>query len=162
MRFRMPTKKPEFWMSSGYATRPISEEQIDLAYVLIEASRTDVKRDDWRAYCNRIVKWRGATGLHDDVFVSTDRQGHIRGLFVTEVVQSLLFGRVLEIPLFVSASAGDEDGIIEDLLQAATAKAEAAGCGDIRIWTPGGESWSRIAERWASSMRYSGVQISLA
>src|SRR4051794_27892801 len=94
---RTPFCKPEFWkqqMSHAYSTRPITEDQIDLAYMLVEAAGHDVKRADWTSFCNRVIEWRGAAGLHDDVFVAADADGHIKGLFVSEMIQSLLFGRV--------------------------------------------------------------------
>ena len=149
-------------MSYAYSTRPIMEEQIDLAYLLVEASGREVSPADWRAFCNRVIEWRGATGLHDDVIVATDAGGHVKGLFVTELIQSLLFGRVLDVPMFITASAGDEDGIILDLFQAAKVKAGEANCSDIRIWTQGGESWVRVTHDSPAACRYKGVQLKLA
>lgn len=149
-------------MPYAYSTRPITEDQIDLAYLLIEAAGLDVRRLDWKSFCNRVIEWRGATGLHDEVVVAADVEGHVRGLFVTEMIQSLLFGRVLDVPLFVTASAGDEDGVILDLLEAAKVKAREANCSDIRIWTQGGESWVRATGASPITSRYKGMQFKLA
>jgi hypothetical protein len=162
---RMPFCKPEFWkqqMSLAYATRPITEDQIDLAYMLVDAAGHDLKLADWRSFCNRVIEWRGATGLHDDVIVAADADGHVKGLFVSEMIQSLLFGRVLDVPVFITASAGDEDGVVIELLEAAKVKAREANCSDIRIWTQGGESWLRATDKAPVAARYRGVQLKLA
>lgn len=162
---RMPFCKPEFWkqqMSYAYSTRPITEDQIDLAYLLVEAAGRDIRRTEWVAFCKRVIEWRGAAGLHDDVIVTVDAEGHVKGLLVTEMIQSLLFGRVLDVPMFITASAGDEDGIIRSLLDAAKVKAREAKCGDIRIWTQGGESWVRVTSDAPVTSQYTGVQLKLA
>lgn len=162
---RMPFCKPELWkqqMSYAYSTRPITEDQIELAYMLVEASGRDVKRAEWAAFCNRVIEWRGAAGLHDDVIVTVDAGGHVKGLLVTEMIQSLLFGRVLDVPMFITASAGDEDGIIRSLLDAAKVAAREARCSDIRVWTQGGESWVRVTGDAPVTCQYTGVQMKLA
>lgn len=149
-------------MSYAYSTRLLTEDQIDLAYLLVEAAGCGVSRTDWQGFCNRVIEWRGASGLHDDVFVATDALGHVKGLFVTEMVQSLLFGRVLDVPLFIIASAGDEEGIILDLVDAAKAKAREVNCSDIRIWTQGSQSWVRVTEEALVTSQYLGLQLKLA
>jgi uncharacterized protein YuzE len=149
-------------MSYAYSTRPITEDQIDLAYILVEASGRDVRRTEWTAFCNRVIEWRGAAGLHDDVIITVDAEGHVKGLLVTELIQSLLFGRVLNVPMFITASAGDEDGIILSLLEAAKVAAREAKCSDIRIWTQGGESWVRVTGDTPVTSQYFGVQLKLA
>ncbi|MDB5524057.1 MAG: hypothetical protein JWM58_1820 [Rhizobium sp.] len=149
-------------MSYAYSTRLLTEDQIDLAYLLVEAAGCDVSRADWTGFCNRVIEWRGATGLHDDVVVATDAQGHIKGLFVTEMIQSLLFGRVLGVPVFITASAADEEGIILDLLEAAKAKAREVNCSDIRIWTQGGQSWVRVTGESPITSQYLGLKLKVA
>jgi hypothetical protein len=130
--------------------------------MLVEAAGHDVKRAEWASFCKRVIEWRGATGLHDDVIVAVDADGHVKGLFVSELIQSLLFGRVLDVPMFITASAGDEDGVVLELLEAAKAKARQANCSDIRIWTQGGESWMRATDEAPAACRYRGVQLKLA
>jgi hypothetical protein len=157
--------KPEFWkqqMPHAYSTRPIVQDQIDLAFMLVEAAGHDVTQADWVSFCNRVIEWRGASGLHDDVIVAADADGHVKGLLVSEMIQSLLFGRVLDVPMFITASAGDEDGVVLELLEAAKAKAREANCSDIRIWTQGGESWMRATDNAPAAAHYKGVQLKLA
>ena len=131
-------------MSFSYATCPIGEDQIDLAYLLVEATGREIKRAEWKAFCRRVIEWRGALGLHDDVILALDAEGHVKGLFVTEMIQSLLFGRVLNVPMFIAASAGDEDGIILALMEQVKLRAREANCSDMRIWTQGSEGWVRV------------------
>jgi hypothetical protein len=155
---------PDYWrqrMTSAYNISRLADSQIGLAYLLVDAANCGVDSQSWKAFCRQIIEWRGATGLHDDVLVASDRDGHIKGLCVTQIVQSLLFGRILDVPLFVIASAGDEDGVILELLSAAKNKAREANCKDIRIWTQGGQSWIRAIGGATSVTSYEGVQIKL-
>lgn len=149
-------------MMPAYLTRQIAEDQIEVAFLLVEAAECAISRHDWMAFCKRVIEWRGTTGLYEDVVVATDPAGRVRGLFVAETVQSLLFGRVFHVPVFVTASAADEDGLIVELLATARAMARRADCREVRIWAPGGSSWNRVTTELPAASNYSGVQLKLA
>jgi hypothetical protein len=134
-------------MSSAYTVRPITEGQIDLAYILIDASGRAVPEFNWRTFCRRLLVDRGKADADNEVYVATDGEGHIRGLCVTEIVDSPLFGRMVQVPLFLTASAGDEDGVILELVNAARKRGRDAGCAEIRIWAAGGKSWLRATSQ---------------
>jgi hypothetical protein len=65
------------------------------------------------------------------------------------------------VPLFIAASAADEDGIILDLLEAVKAKAQEANCSKTRIWAQGGEGWVRVTGGSPVASHYKGVQLRL-
>ena len=146
-------------MAEGYSTGRLSASQVDIAFLLIETAKIGLSPADWKQFCARILEWRGATGLHDDVFVTVNIHGHVKGVCVLQVTQSLLLGRVLDVPVFVGISAGDEDGVVAALLDAVKDYARGAGCGQVRIWTPGHESLARVLGPSPTAARFSGALI---
>jgi hypothetical protein len=147
---------------AAYSVRPIADADILPSLVLIEAGRVGLAAEDWRIFVRRIIEWRGATGLHDEVYVAVDQGGVIKGLVVSQAIQSLLFGRTLDAPLFLTASAADEDGVIIALLDAVSARARSAGCRQARIWSSGGEAWRRVADRAEGAVTFAGLCVTVA
>jgi hypothetical protein len=148
-------------MTQAYSTHPLTSAEIEVAYLLVDSAGTGISRADWTSFCKRVTEWRGAAGLHDDVVVAVDAGARLRGVFVMQVIQSLLFGKSLDVPLFVAMSAGDEDGVIAEMLTAVRAKARAVRCTSIRIWTQSSESWQRVTGSSGSMKQYEGVRILL-
>jgi hypothetical protein len=154
-----------FWrqgMSSAYTVRPITEGQIDLAYILIDASGKAVPEFNWRTFCRGVIAGRGKADADSEVHVALDGEGHVRGLCVTEIIDSPLFGRMVQVPLFLTASAGDEDGVIVELVNVARMLGRDAGCTDIRIWAAGGKSWLRATAKSPVVSRYEGLQVNVS
>jgi hypothetical protein len=146
---------------NSYQTSPITQAGVDTAFLLIEAANVGIDRDAWNEFCHRIIEWRGATGMYDDVLLARNEAGHIKGLFVSQTMQSLLFGRIMDVPLFVTASAADEDGVHLAMLDVVRERARLANCGKIRVWSQGGQSWRRIVEATDSGIDFHGIQIEL-
>jgi L-amino acid N-acyltransferase YncA len=147
---------------AAYAVRPIVEADILPSQLLIEGGQVGISADDWRIFVRRIIEWRGATGLHDEVYVALDPNGVIKGLVVSQAIQSLLFGRTLDAPIFLTASAADEDGVIMALLDALAERARMSGCTQTRIWSAGGEAWRRVAEKAERAVTFAGLCITVA
>jgi hypothetical protein len=147
---------------AAYTVRPISEADILPSQLLVEAGGVGIGADEWRIFVRRIIEWRGATGLHDEVHVAVDRGGVIKGLMFSQAIQSLLFGRTLDAPVFLTASAIDEDGVIVALVDKLSERARASGCRQTRIWAPGGEAWRRVAERIEGAVTFAGLCVNIA
>lgn len=147
---------------AAYSVRPIAEADILPSQLLIEGGRVGVGPEEWRVFVRRIIEWRGALGLHDEVHVAVDQAGVIKGLMVSQAIQSLLYGRTLDAPLFLTASAADEDGVILALLGALSERARASGCKQARIWSAGGEAWRRVAEQAQGAVVFAGLCIDIA
>ncbi len=96
--------------------------------LLVERGGVGVTAEEWQIFARRIIEWRGATGLHDEVHVALDQGGIIKGLAVSQAIQSLLYGRTLDAPVFLTASAADEDGVIAALLDILSERARTSGC----------------------------------
>jgi hypothetical protein len=147
---------------AAYSVRPIAESDILSTQLLVEGGRIGVGAEEWRIFIRRIIEWRGATGLHDEVHVAVDLGGVIKGLVVSQAIQSLLYGRTLDAPVFLTASAIDEDGVIIALLEKLSERARAAGCRQTRIWSPGGQAWRRVAEKVEGAVTFEGLCVNVA
>lgn len=147
---------------AAYSVRPITEADILPSQLLVERGGVGVTAEEWRIFVRRIIEWRGATGLHDEVHVALDQGGIIKGLVVSQAIQSLLYGRTLDAPVFLTASAADEDGVIAALLDTLSERARTSGCRQTRIWSPGGQAWRRVAETAKGAMTFEGLCVTVA
>lgn len=147
---------------AAYSVRPIAESDILPSQLLVEGGGIGVGLEEWRVFARRIIEWRGATGLNDEVHVAVDDGGVIKGLAFSQAIQSLLFGRMLDAPVFLTASAADEDGVIMALLDKLSERARSSGCRQLRIWSPGGEAWRRVANATEGWVAFSGLCVTLA
>lgn len=147
---------------AAYSVRPITEADILPSQLLVERGGVGVTAEEWQIFARRIIEWRGATGLHDEVHVALDQGGIIKGLAVSQAIQSLLYGRTLDAPVFLTASATDEDGVIAALLDILSERARASGCRQTRIWSPGGQAWRRVAETAKGAMTFEGLCVTVA
>jgi hypothetical protein len=148
-------------MPASYHVHPIGTEEIDFCHLLLAAAGHDLTEARWREFAKRLIEWRGATGLHDEIYVATDAHNRVRGLAVVQVVPSLLFGRMLDVPVFVTASAGDEDGVVQCLLDAVEDKARNAACAELRVWSQGGQEWKRATAGGNAEMAFAGLRLVL-
>jgi hypothetical protein len=65
---------------------------------------------------------------------------------------------MLDVPIFIVASAADESGVSGALIGRLRHLAEDSGCKSIRFWTVGGDSWGRHMQasdyqRWDHGVR---------
>lgn len=144
-----------------YHVRPITRNDIDLAFVLVDAAGYGLLPSAWDKFCQLAIAGRLESARADDIVVATDGHKHIKGLFVSQVSENTLFGRTLDVPVFIATSVADEDGVIESLLQELTAMAENTESSMLRVWTPGGESWERVAGSLMDAREFKGVQIAM-
>ncbi|MBB1249115.1 hypothetical protein [Rhizobium sp. G21] len=145
----------------AYSVRPIMEADILPCQVLVEGGGVGIAAEEWRVFVRRIIEWRGATGLHDEVHVAVDQRGVVKGLVVSQAIQSMLFGRTLDAPVFLTASAADEDGVIAALLGKLSERARVSNCRQMRIWSPGGEAWRRVAEKAEGAITFAGLCVNV-
>jgi hypothetical protein len=145
----------------SYHVRPIAKNDIDVAFVLVDAAGYGLLPGGWDKFCQLTIDGRHANAWADDIVVALDSQKRIKGLFVSQVSENALFGRTLDVPIFIAISAADEIGVIESLLQELTAKAENTESRMLRVWTPGGESWERVTGSLMDAREFKGVQIAV-
>ncbi|HEV7258394.1 MAG TPA: hypothetical protein VGN82_11480 [Bosea sp. (in: a-proteobacteria)] len=137
-------------MERAYKIAPITTEQVDAGYLLVSPldRRLDVAR--WRSYCEKATSELGTAVGRQQIVVATNPRGYLQGLCVHAVVKHLVQGAILDVPVFVVASAADEIGVAAALFGDLCALAERLDCAAIRIRT---ESSQRLHRHLESSGR---------
>ncbi len=77
---------------------------------------------------------------------STNPPGYIQGLCAAAARQHPAHGRILDVPMWVAASAADETGIVLCLLDHLRLVAGTQQCNRIRLAAPGSESLALVLQ----------------
>lgn len=124
-------------MQRSYTTAPITTEQVDAAYLLVGPLDPLLDLARWRSYCHEAQSGVGTATCRQQIVVATNPRGYLQGLCVHAVVTHPVQGAILDVPVFVVASAADEIGVAEALFCDLCAVAERRDCAAIRIRTAG-------------------------
>jgi len=127
---------------SAYVIRPISSKTIDQAYPLAKVLAPSLTRREWRELC--LAQKPSAFREREEVIVASNAWGYVKGLCVYCVRDHSTYGRLLDIPLFIVASAADAEGAAEDFLNFLRSVCDASVCSGIRFWTFGPDAWRRM------------------
>jgi hypothetical protein len=133
-------------ISSGYSVRPITHKAVDRTYPLMRAVAPVLGLREWRQFCQNIespLNGREQTGEKEEAILAINSRGYIKGLCIYAIREHWFYGRLLDVPIFVVASAADATGVGAELLQFLQVTRDNAGCAGVRFWTRGGESWDR-------------------
>jgi len=133
-------------MPTSYSIAPISPETIDRAYPLLRAIAPTLAVEEWRRHCRKL-----ATPLADsdpatsreETVVAVNSQGYVKGLCLYSIRHHWIYGRLLDVPIFVVASAADAEGVGKALLQFLQGKRDRSVCSGVRFWTMGAQIWDR-------------------
>lgn len=140
-------------MQRDYHVRTLTMQDLPRAYVIVQhlfglasfqewqaATSTDAQRQRWIAV--------------------VDRAGVMRGLCYAELVGEV--GDLsLDIPVFAAISLFDEDRVARQLIDAARARAVAAGCLRIHIWRADKQEWTEILAGKPLGRRLEGITYDL-
>lgn len=127
----------------SYEVARITAAQLDPAWLLVSRVEPALGLEQWRSRCGALLAVGEPEPGAEAVLVATNGRGHVKGLCVAAARGDLLYGRLLDVPLFEVASAADEDGIASALIAALRRLARSASCAAIRVWKPDRESWSQ-------------------
>ena len=127
-------------MGAAYSVGPIRYDQVDRTYCLIEAVGYDVDLDEWRNYCAATLVRKRHPGIGTVVTVE-NALGYVSAVGVSRAERSKRHGHVLDVPVFIVASAGDTPGACDALLHYLLASARKAHCGLVRIASPEPTNW---------------------
>lgn len=139
-------------MEAGFHIGLLRTDQIERAYVVIQAAMPALSFDAWRAVVD--------DPFHRGEFVvATDMQEYVRGLCLARIENHLIAGRLLDVPIFIVASLVDEDGIAEALFNFLRRRAIDARCSHLRLWTLRPDNWDRLSDdvfrnRWDHGLIY--------
>jgi hypothetical protein len=130
-------------MQPTYKVSRISPRQIDSAYLLASLAAPRLDLDGWRAFCRDALGDGVRRTGQEDIIVAANPAGYVQGLCVSAVRRHLAYGYILDVSVFVVASAADEAGVAVDLLRHVKAVARTEGCSGLHIWTRGPDNWSQ-------------------
>lgn len=131
-------------MQRAYTIARITTEQVDAAHLLVGALDPLLDIARWRSYCDEAAS-EAAAG-RQRIVVAANPRGYLQGLCVHAVVSHPVQGAILDVPVFVVASAADEIGVAEALFCDLCAAAERLDCAAIRIRTEGSQRLRRHLE----------------
>jgi hypothetical protein len=120
----------------SYTIKPIAKEGVDRAFPLMRAVAPDLSLQEWRQYCRD-------GGAKEETVVAINSTGYVKGLCIFSVRDHMGYGRLLDVPLFVVASAADADGVGGELLRFLEATRDGEACSGVRFWTMGADTWDR-------------------
>ncbi len=131
-------------MSRTYVVEPIGPETIARAYPLVRAVVADVAEHEWEQITrpDDVGRIRPATDEREEVIVARNAEGYVKGLCMYAVRDHATYGRLIDVPLFIIASAADAEGVAAVLIHFLRAKCDQSVCSGIRFWTLDREAWA--------------------
>jgi hypothetical protein len=133
-------------LSSGYSVKPITPEAVDRTYPLMRAVAPSLGLHEWRQFCQNIaspLSGHEQAGEREEAVLAINSRGYVKGLCIYAIREHWFYGRLLDVPIFVAASAADATGVGAELLQFLQTTRDKAGCAGVRFWAMGSESWDR-------------------
>ncbi|PZM10032.1 hypothetical protein [Rhizobium tubonense] len=141
-----------------YDVIQIGPAEVDHAFLLIEPVSSHLGLTAWRDFCSQLDR-RASNAPHlEQVWIAVNPLGRTQGLALSKLGDDPAYGRTLDVPIFVVASAADESGVSGALIVKLGRVAEERECRSIRFWTVGRDSWSRCMQasdyqRWNHGVR---------
>lgn len=131
-------------MSTSYVIESVGSKTIDRAYPLVKLVGPTLTLHEWREFCqdHAAPRIHEAPGDKEEIVVALNKQGYVKGLCIYTVRDHGTYGRLLDVPFFVAASAADAEGVVAELLAFLHAECNQSVCSGIRFWTMGPETWS--------------------
>jgi hypothetical protein len=127
-------------VAPNYAVQPISPDLVDRAFPIVSASFPTLTLGDWRRFCGALVRPSG-DGEWEQVVLALNTRGYIKGLGIFAVRDHWFHGRLLDVPVFVPASAADAEKVAVDLLNFFRRVRAERNCAGIRFWPTTPETW---------------------
>ncbi len=130
-------------MRNAYAIEPIGPRTIDKAYPLAKVIAPDLLQLEWRQFCQSSSEARFDAPEAERIVVALNAKAYVKGLCLYVIRDHTTYGRVLDVPFLVTASAADGEGVAAALVEFLRAKCDERICSGIRFWTMNSETWSR-------------------
>ena len=132
-------------MSGSYFVKPIDPKTIDQAYPLARIMTPALLTREWRQFCHSREApdvGRQMASDREDIVVACNAEGYVKGLCVYTIRNHATYGRLLDVPFFVVASAADGEGVATELLNFLRCQCDESVCSGIRFWTMSPQTWA--------------------
>jgi hypothetical protein len=141
-----------------YEVATIGLAEADRAFPLVAFAADSLSLAAWQDFCSQLGPTSRRPPRPEQVWIVRNPAGRIQGLALSKLGDDPTYGRMLDVPIFVVASAADESGVSGALIGRLRHLAEDSGCKSIRFWTVGGDSWGRHMQasdyqRWDHGVR---------
>lgn len=148
-------------MQRAYTTAPITAEQVDAAYLLVGRLAPLLDIACWRSYCDEVRTGAGKAGRRQAIIVAKNPLGYLQGLCVHAVARHPVQGAILDVPVFVVASAADEVGVTAALLCDLCSAAGRLDCAAIRLRIEGSQRLRRHIDESGRTVCNHGIALML-
>lgn len=148
-------------MQRAYTTAPITAEQVDTAYLIVGRLAPLLGIECWRGYCDEILSGVGRSGRRQAIIVATNPLGYLQGLCVHSLARHPVQGAILDVSVFVVATAADELGVTAALLSALSSVAGRLDCATIRIRTEGSQRLRQHIDESGQNVSNHGIALML-
>ncbi|OOG65738.1 hypothetical protein BLJAPNOD_05620 [Ensifer sp. M14] len=115
-------------MAMAYRTGPILRHQVDKAYRLIEIVEYPIDLAQWRSICEHDFNRRYIAPTHGSIVTVENSIGYVQGISIAHPGSDPNYGHILDVPVFIVATAADTAGVSNALLGHLKAMARADHC----------------------------------
>lgn len=132
-------------MSRAYVIEPIGRETIARAYPLIRAVVPEVTEHEWSQINDQQRAGgtlRATSGQREDVVIARDAKGYVKALCIYAVRDHATYGRIIDVPILIIASAADAEGVAAALIHFLRDTCNRAICSGVRFWAFDREAWA--------------------
>jgi len=130
----------------AYSVGPIKRQQVDKAYRLIEAAGYNVDFQAWQDLCAMTFARNWPAPFAEEVITAENPLGYVAGVCILRPMHDRMYGRVLEVPVFIVVSAGGTRAASNSLLGFLSASARNKNCGFIRVMSLEPDNWPRSTD----------------
>ncbi len=123
-------------MPRDYKIKPLSVENVALAYPLIQSAQPEIALDAWIAYARKINRCKAAPPKESGIISAESKRGYIHGIFCYSVKPTLDHGTVLSVENFIAVDTGDRAAAIISLIAVMENLARELGCSAIHTHIP--------------------------
>ena len=133
-------------MSTTYTIEPIGPRTIDKAYAVARIAAPGVSQLEWRQVCQSYFLSRGRLDQQqprERIIVAVNSADYVKGLCVYTPRNHPAYGRMLDVPFLVTASAADNSAVATALLDFLQAECKQLDASCIRFWSMDADTWVR-------------------
>jgi hypothetical protein len=131
-------------MHEGYTIEAIGPRSIDKAFPLAKVIAPGLLQLEWRQLCQSCESSNvGDAGEGERIVVALNAETYVKGLCLYAIRDHVTYGRVLDVPFIVTASAADGEGVSAALVDFLIDKCDECVCSGVRFWTMNSETWAR-------------------
>lgn len=117
----------------GYVFRPLTAEQVDIAYPLVRELFHSLTMEQWRYYARQLIAKKRRAASQRGINAAERPERYLRGLFTHHVMPDVEQGKRLMIDCVVVPDAVDRTVLTESLLRAIEQLADQHRCKVVQV-----------------------------